>query len=322
MKAIVQDRYGRPRDVLELREVEEPTAADGEVLVRVGAAGISIGDWLVVSGMPYFARPGYGFMRPKQRIAGLEVAGRVEAVGRGVTDLEPGDDVFGFANGAFAELVAAPANGLARKPESLSPERAGAVPVSGTAGLQAVRDAGSARAGEQVLIIGASGAVGTFAIQVAKALGAEVTGVCSTRNVDLVRKIGADHVVDYTSERITDSGRTYDLIVDIAGNTPLSELRGALTPDGRLVIIGGSGGPWSMGFGRTVAAAVQSPFVGQQLKPFFANQRKEDLIALAELIDAGDLSPVIDRAFPLSETLEAYDHVGARHTQGKSVITP
>jgi 2-desacetyl-2-hydroxyethyl bacteriochlorophyllide A dehydrogenase len=321
VKAVVQERYGPPRDVLDLRDVDEPSAGEGEVLVRVDAAGISIGDWLVVSGMPYFARPGYGLTRPKQTVAGLEVAGRVEAVGSGVSDLEIGDEVFGFADGAFAELVAAPAVGLVPKPESLAPEQAAALPVSGTGALQAVRDAGKAAAGESVLIIGASGAVGTFAVQVAKALGTEVTAVCSTRNVDLVRKIGADTVIDYTSERITDSGRHYDLIVDVAGNNPLSDLRSALTAKGRLIIVGGSGSPWSMGFGRTIAAAVQSPFVGQQLKPFFARPSREDLTALAELADTGNLSPVIDRSFPLSDILEAYDHVGGRHTQGKSVIT-
>lgn len=321
MKAVLQERYGAPADVLEMREIDDPTPGDGEVLVRVHAAGISIGDWLVVRGLPYFARPGYGLTKPKQRVAGLELAGRVEAVGQNVTRFQVGDEVFGFCNGAFAEMAVGAASGLVPMPKNVSPALAAALPVSGTAALQAVRDAGGISSGQRVLIIGASGAVGTFAVQVAKAFGADVTAVCSTRNVDMVRKIGADAVIDYTTESITDVAQPFDAIVDVAGNTPLADLRSVLNPDGTLVIVGGSGGPMSMGFGRTVAAAAISPFVGQQLRPFLAKQQGDDLDALHELIDAGELTPVIDRSFPLSDFAEAYAYIGKRHAQGKSVIT-
>lgn len=321
MEAVIQERYGAPADVLELRDIDVPSPGDGEVLLRVSAAGISIGDWLVVSGMPYFARPGYGLTKPKQRVAGQEVAGRVEAVGPGVTRFAVGDEVFGFCDGAFAEMAVGAASSLAPVPDRASPPQAAAVPVSGTTALQAVRDAGAIGSGQRVLIVGASGGVGTFAVQIAKAFGADVTGVASTRNIDMVRKIGADRVIDYTNESITDVTQPFDLIVDTAGNTSIADLRSVLTPKGTLVIVGGSGSALSMGFGRTVLAAVISPFVGQQLRPFLAKRRAEDLDALSELIDSGELSPVIDRLFPLSDVAEAYDHVGRRHTHGKSIIT-
>lgn len=321
MKAIVHDTYGSPDAVLEFRDIDKPVVTDDEVLVRVRAAAVGIGDWLVVSGLPYVARLGYGLRKPKKSVAGFEVAGRIEAVGRNVTQFQPGDEVFGWCNGAFAEYVAVSADALALKPANLTLEQAAAVPISAFAALQALRDTGQIQPGQTVLIIGASGGVGTFAVQLAKAFGAEVTAVCSTRNVDLVRSIGADHVIDYTREDITHSGQHYDLILDMAGNRSLSDLRRALTPTGTLVIVGGSGGPWLMGIGRTVRALVVSPFVRQRLRPFFSKGRQEDLVVLKELIEAGKVTPVIDRTYPLSATPGAIRYLGERHTQGKTVIT-
>ena len=319
MKAIVQHTYGAPDDVLELQDIDEPVVEDDEVLVRVHASSVAIGDWLVARGLPYFARVGYGLFKPRNRVAGFDVAGRVEAVGRNVKSFQPGDEVFGSCRGALAEYVAVAEDALALKPANLTLEQAAAVPISAFAALQALRDAGRIRQGEEVLIIGASGGVGTFAVQIAKAFGADVTGVCST--TEMVRSLGADRVIDYTREDIAQHGRRYDLIVDIAGNRSLSDLRRALTPKGTLVIVGGSGGPWFMGFGRTLRALVLSPFVRQRLRPFFSKAKTEDLVALKELIEAGEVTPVIDRTYPLSSSAEALGYVGERHTQGKTVIT-
>ena len=320
MRAVVQDQYGSPDD-LALQEVDQPVVDDDAVLVRVRAAGVGINDWLVMEGLPYFARVGYGLRRPKHRVPGLDLAGRVEAVGRSVTQLRPGDEVFGWGNGAFAEYTSVPQGQLVAKPANLSFEQAAAVPTSGFAALQALRDTGRLQPGQQVLIIGASGAVGSLAVQLAKAFGAEVTGVCSTRSVDLVRSIGADHVIDYTTDGIAQGGRRYDLILDLAGNRPLSTLRRALTPAGTLVIVGGSGGRWFMGIGRTLKAAVVSPLVGQRLRPFFSKPTREDLVVLRELLEAGTLTPVIDRTYPLAATAEAIGSVGQRHSQGKTILT-
>jgi NADPH:quinone reductase-like Zn-dependent oxidoreductase len=322
MKAIVQDKYGAPQDVLELQETDKPTIGDDNVLVRVHAAGVHIGDWLTINGLPYLIRlMGFGLTKPKNSVPGMEFAGHVEAVGNNVGKLQPGDEVFGWCEGAFAEYVSVSQDALVPKPANVTFEQAAAVPISGFTALQAVRDQGKVESGQQVLVIGASGGVGTYAVQIAKSFGAEVTGVCSTRNVDMVRSIGADHVIDYAQEDIAQSGQRYDVILDMAGNRSLSDLRGALTPKGTLVIVGGSGGRWLMGFGRTLRAVALSPFVSQNLRQFMSTEDREDLVALKELIESGEVTPVIDRTYPLSEAAEAVGHVGERHTRGKTVIT-
>jgi NADPH:quinone reductase-like Zn-dependent oxidoreductase len=323
MKAIVQDRYGGP-EVLELRDLSTPVVGEGDVLLRVQAAGVDQGVWHVMAGLPYLVRVmGVGLRAPKQRVRGMDVAGRVEAVGADVTEPHPGDQVFGTCEGAFAEYALARADKVLAEPENLTPEQAAAVPISGCTALQGLRDKGNVRAGQRVLIIGAGGGVGTFAVQLAKAFGAEVTGVCSTAKVDLVRSIGADHTVDYTQEDFADSGHRYDLILDTAGNRSLSQLRRALTPRGTLVIVGGErGGRWSGGFERQIVRApILSLFVSQQLRSLTSTARREDLLALKELIEAGKVAPVIDRTFPLREVPEAIRYMRAGHARGKIVVT-
>jgi NADPH:quinone reductase-like Zn-dependent oxidoreductase len=320
MKAIIHSRYGPP-DALELKDIDQPVITDDAVLVQVYAAAVGKGDWLTVQGLPYVARLRYGLPNPKHPVPGFDVAGRIEAVGPNVTRLQAGDAVFGWCDGAFAEYAAVPEGQLAQKPANLSFEQAAAVPISGFAALQALRDTGGVQPGQQVVIIGASGGVGSFAVQLAKAFGAEVTGVCSTKSLELVRSIGADHVIDYTQQDFTRTGQRYDLILEMAGNRPLADLRRALTPKGTLVLVGGSGGRWFMGTGRTLRAVLVSPFVGQRLRSFFSKPRGADLVVLQELLEAGKLTPVIDRTFPLREAAEAIRYVGERSTQGKTVIT-
>jgi NADPH:quinone reductase-like Zn-dependent oxidoreductase len=320
MKAIIQDRYG-DLDVLAFKDIAQPVPTDNEVLVRVHAAAVGKGDWLTVQGLPYVARMRYGLPNPKHPVPGFDVAGRIEAVGPNVTQLQPGDAVFGWCDGAFAEYVAVPEGQLAQKPVKLTFEQAAAVPISGFAALQALRDTGGVQPGQQVVIIGASGGVGSFAVQLAKAFGADVTGVCGTKSLDMVRSIGADHVIDYTQQDFTRTGQRYDLILEMAGNRALADLRRALTPKGTLVLVGGSGGRWFMGTGRTLRAVLVSPFVGQRLRSFFSKPRRADLMVLQELLEAGKITPVIDRTFPLSESPEAIRHVGEKSTQGKTVIT-
>ena len=320
MQAIVHSRYGPP-DALEVRDIEKPAISDDAVLVRVHAAAVGKGDWLTVRGLPYVARMRYGLPKPKHPVPGFDVAGRVEAVGPNVAQLRPGDAVFGWCDGSFAEYASVPEGQLALKPGNLTFEQAAAVPISGFAALQALRDTGGVQPGQTVVVIGASGGVGSFAVQLAKAFGAEVTGVCSTKSLEMVRSIGADHVIDYTQQDFTRTGKRYDLILEMAGNRALADLRRALTPKGTLVLVGGSGGRWFMGTGRTLRAVVVSPFVGQRLRSFFSKPRGADLVALKELIEAGKVTPVIDRTFPLSETPEAIRYVGERSTQGKIVIT-
>jgi NADPH:quinone reductase-like Zn-dependent oxidoreductase len=268
MKAIVHDRYGAP-DVLEVKDIDQPVVNDDAVLVRVQAAAVGKGDWLTVGGLPYVARMRYGLPNPKQPVPGFDVAGRIEAVGSNVSQLQPGDEVFGWCEGSFAEYASVPEGQLVRKPTNLTFEQAAAVPISGFAALQALRDTGGVQPGQQVVIIGASGGVGSFAVQLAKAFGAEVTGVCSTKSVEMVRSIGADHVIDYTQEDFTRTGQHYDVILEMAGNRSLADLRRALTPKGTLVLVGGSGGRWFMGIGRTLRAVVVSMFVRQRLCSFF-----------------------------------------------------
>jgi NADPH:quinone reductase-like Zn-dependent oxidoreductase len=321
MKAIVQDDYGSA-GVLRLRDIDAPAIKASEVLVRVRAASVHPGDLFLMEGVPYVFRIGFGLRRPRRRVPGLDVAGVVEAVGTTVKELRPGDEVFGNAKGTCAEYTAASEGALARKPAGLSFEQAAAVPTSAVTALRGIRDAGRVQAGQKVLINGASGGVGTFAVQIAKALGAEVTGVCSTRNVDLVRSIGADHVIDYTKEDFTRGGPRYDLILDNVANHRLSELRRALTSTGTLLPnSGNSEGRWFGPLGRTALAFVSSPLIRRQGRPFVAVVKPQDLVDLTRLIDAGNLTPVIDRTYPLAQTPEAMAAVATGHARGKVVIT-
>ena len=320
MKAIVQDRYG-PADVLELQEIDTPEIGDGDVLVRVRAAGVHIGDWHLMTGLPYLMRiMGFGFRAPKARVRGIDVAGSVEAVGRTVTRFQAGDEVFGTSNGAFAEYACARADTLAPKPANLTFEQAAAIPTSASTALQALRDAGGIERGQKVLIVGASGGVGMYAVQIAKAFGADVTGVSSTAKVDMVRSIGADHVIDYTREDFTRSGPRYDLIVDLGGNRSLSQLRRALRPRGTLVLVGGEGGDRWIGIGRSLQALAVSPFVGHTLRPLSSKPNSADLEFLTGLIQAGKVMPVLDRTYPLSEVPDAIRYLYEGRARGKIVI--
>ena len=321
MKAIVHRGFGAPSEVLELQDVERPAPSDGEALVEVRAVAVAKGDWLIAQGWPYIARPSYGIRSPRNRIAGLEAAGVVTVVGPGVAGIEVGDEVVGWATGALAEFVAVPVEQLAAKPANASFEQAAAVPVSGFAALQAVRDAAGVSEGSRVLVIGASGGVGSFAVQIAKAFGAEVTGVAGTRNVEFVKRLGADHVIDYTQEEITDGERRFDVIIDIAGNRSLGTLRRALEPKGTLVIVGGSGGKVTMGFGRTIRSIFVSPFVSQKLKQIISKPNRDDLVVLTGMIESGDIIPQVGVTYPLEQSAEAIDLVGSGRSRGKTVIT-
>jgi NADPH:quinone reductase-like Zn-dependent oxidoreductase len=323
MKAIVQDEYGSP-DALELREVDRPVPAGNEVLVRVHAAAVNAYDWHLMRGDPYLARLSLGPRRPKVKIRGRDFAGRVETVGRDVTRFQPGDEVFGEADGAFAEYMCVAEGVVGAKPANLTFEQAAAMPLAGNTALQALRDAGRVQQGQQVLVNGASGGVGTFAVQIAKSFGAEVTGVCSTRNVDLARSIGAGHVIDYTREDFAQNGRRYDVVLDLVGNRSLSDYRRALTPTGTLVLSGGGvfdGGSLVGPMGLMIRGQVLSRFVRQRLVIFMATQSREDLATLRELAESGEVSPVIDRTYPLSETPEAIRYLETEHARAKVVIT-
>jgi len=323
MKAIVNHEYGPP-GVLELEDVDTPVTRGDEVLVRVLGVAVNPGDWDVMHGTPYILRLTTGLRRPRNKVLGLAIAGRVEAVGSNVSEFRPGDEVYaGIGKGGFAEYACVPAVALAPKPSNLTFEQAAAVPVAGTTALQALRDVGRVQPGQKVLINGASGGVGTFAVQIAKTFGADVTGVCSTTNVDLVRSIGADHVIDYTQEDFTRNGQQYDLIFDNVGNRTLSELRRALTRKGMLIPNSNKGsGRWVGGFlRRAVQALVVSPFVPQRLRPFASTEKREDLVVLKELIESGKVTPVIDRTYPLKEVAEALSYYGAGHARGKVIIT-
>jgi len=324
MKAIVQNGYGSA-ELLELRDIEKPTIAAGEVLVRVRAAGVNPADWAIVGGLPYIARPIYGMGKPKNPVRGTDVAGEIEAVGASVTRFRPGDAVFGWSGnlgGGFAEYASVSEDALVRKPANLTFEQAAAVPMAGTVALLSVRDHGQVRAGQKVLVNGASGGIGTFAVQIAKSLGAEVTGVCSTRNVELVRSIGADHVVDYTKVDFTRTGQRYDFILDNVANRSLSELRRALTPTGTLVPNGGGfDHRWVASGGRLIRAKLFFAFASQNVQTFIASSKQQNLVALSELIEAGKVTPVIDRTYPLSETPQAIGYVGQGHARGKVIIS-
>jgi NADPH:quinone reductase-like Zn-dependent oxidoreductase len=322
MKAIVRDTYGSA-DVLRLGEIERPVPGNGEVLVQVRAAGLDPGVWHLMAGLPYLVRlMGFGLREPKNPVLGADLAGIVESVGRDVSGFQPGDEVFGIGKGSFAEYACAPEEKLVPKPENLTFEQAAVVGISGLTALQGLRDAGEIQPGQRVLIIGASGGVGSFAVQIAKAFGGEVTGVCGTTKVEMVRSLGADHVIDYTREDFADAGQSYDLILDTAGNRSLANLRRTLAPEGTLVIVGGEGGGrWLGGFDRQILRApVLSLFVRQKLRGLTSKERKEDLLVLKELVEAGRVMPVIGRTYPLAEAPDAIRYLEQGHSKGKAVI--
>jgi NADPH:quinone reductase-like Zn-dependent oxidoreductase len=321
MQAIVQREYGT-EDVLHLGEIEQPEIGAREVLVEIRAAALDRGTWHLMAGLPYAVRLlGFGLRAPKAPVPGLDLAGVVVAVGSEVTRFRPGDEVFGIGKGSFAELAAAREDKLALKPASLGFEQAAALAVSGLTALSGLCDVGRLEAGQKVLVIGASGGVGTYAVQIAKALGAKVTGVCSTAKLDLVRSLGADHVVDYTREDFAAGGERYDLILDLGGNSPLARLRRALAPHGTLVIAGGEdGGRFVGGVDRQLRALALSPFVGQRLTSLVPKEHYAGLERLAELVERGRLMPAIERSYPLSRMPEAMRHLQSGKARGKLVI--
>jgi NADPH:quinone reductase-like Zn-dependent oxidoreductase len=320
IKAIVQLRYGSP-DVLQVRDVDMPVATEDEVLVRVYAVAVNIGDWHLLRGVPYVVRAVSGLRKPRREIPGLDIAGRVEAAGRNVTGFRPGDEVFGWCQGAFAEYVCAAENNLLPKPANLTFEQSAAVGDSAFTALAAVRDQGKVQPGDRVLINGASGGVGTFAVQIAKSLGAHVTAVCSERNVDMVRSIGADEMIDYTKEDFTQTEPRYDVILDLVGNRSISECRRALTLRGTYVVVGVKDmGRW-FGLGRQFKALALSPFVRHRMRVFVVRHNREDLAVLKELAEAGKIAPVIDRRYAFGDVPEALRYQGEGHSRGKIVVT-
>ena len=321
MKAAVYTRYGPP-DVVQITDVEKPVPTDNEVLIRVRAASVNPLDWHYMRGTPYFLRVMAGLRKPKVTRLGVDVAGQVEAVGRNVTQFKPGDEVFGSCRGAFAEYACTSESALAMKPDNVTFEQAASVRVAALTALQGLRDKGQIQPGQKVLINGAAGGVGTFAVQIAKSFGADVTGVCSTRNVDMVRSIGADQVIDYTQEDFTKSGQRYDLILDCVGNHSLSACRRVLNPKGIYIGVGGPSGRWMIGLlARAIKALVLSRFVSQKLVMFLARRSKEDLTIMRELMETGKVTPVIDRRYRLSEVSEAIRYLEEGHARGKVVIT-
>jgi NADPH:quinone reductase-like Zn-dependent oxidoreductase len=325
MKAIVYNRYGSPQDVLRLEDVEMPQVKDDEVLVRVRAAAVNPADWHLIRGEPYIARLQWGLRTSKNPVPGCDLAGQVERVGRNVARFQPGDEVFGSSFmrgfGGLAEWASVSDDLLGVKPANLSFDQAAAVPVAGLTALQGLRDHGHVERGHKVLVVGASGGVGTFAVQIAKHLGAEVTGVCSTRNVDMVRSLGADHVIDYTQEDFVQDGQRYDLIFQLAGTRSASECRRALTEKGTLVLSSGESSGRVIGpIGRVVSALALSPFVSQRLLSFTVKPNKEDLQSLEELIEGREVSPVIDRRYSLGNAPEAIGYLEEGHARGKVVI--
>jgi NADPH:quinone reductase-like Zn-dependent oxidoreductase len=320
MRAIVQHAYGTA-DVLELQDVTEPTPGPHDVLVAVHAASVNHADWFTTRGQPWIIRAALGLRRPRVAVRGRDLAGRVEAVGAAVTLFRRGEDVYAeTATGSFAELACVPERLLAHKPTNLTFEQAAAVPLAAVTALQGLRDVGRVQPGQAVLINGASGGVGTFAVQIATAMGADVTGVCSTRNVALVRSLGADHVIDYTREDFTRSGQRYDVILDLAGRHPLAACRGALTRTGTLVLASGHGGPVLGPLGRYARALAWSPFVTQRLRVHATKPSRSDLAALAALIEAGAVTPVIEATYALADTPAAIRHLSEAHARAKNVI--
>ena len=320
MKAIVFHTYGSP-DVLELREIDTPVPDDDQVLVRVRAASVNALDWHHIRGEPYAMRATEGLTKPKNTGVGADLAGVVEAVGANVTHVHPGDEVFGMSIKTCAEAVCVGGEGVVPKPANVTFEQAAAVPVAALTALQGLRDKGQIQSGQKVLINGASGGVGTFAVQLAKTFGADVTGVCSTRNVDLVRSLGADRVVDYTQEDFSRSAERYDMLFDAAGNRSLSDCRRILSPKGILVLVGAAEGRWIGPLARPVKALAMSPFVSQTLLFFVAKRNQPDLIVLKDLLEAGTIAPVIDRSYPLSDVPDAIRYLEEGHARGKVVIT-
>ena len=321
MQAITYNTFGPP-DVLELREVGEPEVGDGEVLVRVRAASVNPADWYLMTGMPWLARPQMGLRRPRTGRLGVDLAGEVAAVGRDVSRFRPGDAVFGTGDGTLAERVAVAEANLAAKPARLSFEQAAAVPVAALTALQGLRDKGRLRPGQRVLVNGASGGVGTFAVQLAKALGAEVTAVCSTRNVEAARSLGADRVVDYTREDFTGGGRRHDLLLDVAGSRPWSACRRVLEPRGRLVLVGAPKGSRLLGpLGHIARVRLASLRASQKVVFFMSKATSQDLTALAELLEAGTVTPSVERTYPLPEAADALRYLGEGHARGKLVVT-
>ena len=321
MKAIVYCDYGSP-DVLKVEDIEKPAPGDDQVLVRVRAASVNPLDWHYMRGTPYFMRLGAGLRKPKVTRLGVDFAGTVEAVGRNVNRFKPGDEVFGGRTGAFAQYVLVREDrAVALKPANLTFEQAASVGVAAITALQGLRDKGQIQPGQKVLINGASGGVGTFAVQIAKSFGAEVTGVCSTRNVNMVRSIGADRVIDYTKEDFTKGAERYDLILDNVGNHSLLESRRALKPKGKYIMVGGPSGRWIDPLPRALNALVLSRFVSQDIRMFLAELNKEDLTILRDLMQAGKVKPVIDRQYRLTEVPEAIRYLEAGHARGKVVIT-
>lgn len=323
MSAMVQHEYGAARDVLRLEKCVRPAPSENTVIVRVKAAGVDRGAWHLTTGLPYPVRlAGYGARAPKTGVRGRELAGIVDSVGSGVTTVSVGDEVFGIGEGAFAEYVECRADLLAPKPARLSMVEAAAAPISALTALQAVRDHGRVHAGQSVLIIGAGGGVGGFAVQIAKKLGADVTGVCSTEKVELVQSLGADLVIDHTSAEITDEGRRYDVIVDTGGNRQLAMLRTALAPSGTLVIVGAeTGGRWLGGTDRQLRAMLMSPWIRQRLVSFITSENQADLHEIGEMLEAGSIKPAIDRTYPLREVATALEHISTGTVRGKVVIT-
>lgn len=322
MRAVVQHRYGPP-DVLELKEVEPPRAGDGDVLVRVRACGLNAADWHLMRADPWLVRVASGLRRPRRAVLGSAVAGVVESVGGGVTGVRSGDEVMAeVQRGGLAELVAVRASAVGPKPASLTFDEAASLPLAGTTALQALRDAGRLRAGQRALVIGASGGVGHLAVQIARSMGAEVAGVTSTHNVDLVASLGAAHVVDYTRQDVAAAGERYDVVLDAVGTLPVSACRRLLTRAGRYVAVGaGKGGRVAGPVGRMARLAVLSLFVSQVMLPFLARSRREDLVALHDLVESGDLRPVIDRRYALEEAADAVRYLEGGHVRGKLVVT-
>ncbi len=321
MKAILQDRYGSPDEVLSLRDVDRPSPEDSEVLVRVHAAAIHPGDWMVLTGRPYLIRPMFGLPGPRKSTPGFDMAGVVEEVGSSVTELQPGDEVFGQCDGSCAEYVTVSPKRLVKKPPNLTFPEAAACPVSGDTALRALRDAGVVKPGHKILINGASGGVGTFAVQIGTSMGAEVTGVCSTRNLELVRSLGAHHVIDYTREDFTRGDRRYDFILDNVGNRSMAACRRVVAPGGTYVPNSGTlGGRWIGPLGRTLGALLLSAVIPRQGRPFVAVGEQKDLLALRELLAAGEVRPVIDRSYPLAEVPGAFGYLEKGHARGKVVI--
>lgn len=320
MKAVVFQRYGSP-DVLELKEIDKPVVNYDAVLIRVRATSVNPLDWHGMRGSPYIMRVSGGLSKPKENALGADVAGEVEAVGQSVTQVKPGDEVFGMSSRTWAEYARVSAEGIVPKPANLTFEQAAAVPVAATTALQGLRDRGRIQPGQKVLINGAAGGVGTFAVQIAKSFGAEVTGVCSARNLDMVRSIGADHAVDYTREDFTRAAERYDLVLDVAGSRSLSSTRRVLKPKGILVLAGGTGGGLLGPLTRFVNGLVLTRFVSQEVVPFLAKRNRDDLMFLKELIEAGKVTPVIDRRYPLNEIADAMRYVEEGHARGKVVIT-